>query len=397
MISKFRRPIIKNGDGARLVIGLMSGTSVDGIDAALVRIRGSGEHTEFALQKFLNVPYPPSLRRMIIANSDAAGARIDAVTTLDFLLGELFADAAIRVARQAGVPTTSVRLIGSHGQTIHHLPGRRALFGKRIRSTLQIGNISIIAARTGVPTVGNFRAADIAAGGTGAPLVPYFDYIALRSPAVSRAALNIGGIANITVVPKNCSLSRVSAFDTGPGNMIIDALMQRWYGRDCDDGGDIASQGKIVPQLLRWLLGHPFLKQRPPKSTGRETFGEQFVRQLLGQSQRFRRKDVITTVTEFTALSVYDQYARYVRPGCRIDELVVSGGGTHNMYLMDALTRYFAEADVLTSSSFGIDPDAKEAICFALLANETVSGNPSNVPRATGARRPAILGTIAFP
>ncbi len=381
----------------KLIIGLMSGTSADGIDAALLEVSGAGSAVKFRQLAFLTRRFPAGFKQFLLQNSYAGTARLDDITRLHFLLGEFFADAALMVARKAGMPISSIDLIGSHGQTIHHLPAPKLLFGKMIRSTLQIGCPSVIAKRTGVVTVGDFRAGDIAVGGSGAPLVPYFDYRTLRSRSAGRAALNLGGIGNITVLPKNCSPDEVYAFDTGPGNMIIDSLMQRFFHRPFDRGGSAAMAGRLLPTLLRRMMAHPYFRKRPPKSTGREMFGEEFIARLLRLGRGHRNRDIVTTAAEFTALSVYDQYLRFIRQRTAVQELIVSGGGVHNIYVMNALQRYFGGIAVKTIDSLRIDADAKEAICFALLANETIAGRPANLPGATGARKRTVLGTICLP
>ena len=381
----------------KLVIGLMSGTSADGVDAALVELTGSGPGTRQRLLAFRTYPYPRGYKEFLLKNSAAASARLDEIARLNMLIGELFADAARKIARTAGKRMPEIDLIGSHGQTVHHLPLRTALFGKSIRATLQIGSPVVIAKLTGVVTVGDFRTGDVAVGGTGAPLVPYFDYLLLRSKAKSRGVLNIGGIANITILPKGCSPGEVVAFDTGPGNMVIDGLMKKFYGKSCDKNGATAARGRLLPHLLHWMLQHPYFKSTPPKSTGRELFGETFIGGILRQGRGARKQDIIATVTEFTALSVYWHYAKYIRGRTRIHELFVSGGGVHNAYLMQALGRYFEGVRVLPTEARDIPSDAKEAICFAVLANETIAGNAANIPGATGARAPTILGAICLP
>jgi len=381
----------------KLIVGLISGTSADGIDAALIEVRNSGAKTRFHQRAFLTQPYPKGLKKLLFEQSDPATSGVDMIARCDFLLGELFAEAALRVAKKAGVSMEQVDLIGSHGQTIHHLPVPVRLHGKQIRATSQIGNISVIAKRTGAVTVGDFRPADIAAGGTGAPLVPFFDFLALRSTKAHRASLNIGGIANITVLPRACTLDHVYAFDTGPGNMIIDGLMRALFNKDFDTGGAAAARGKIVPKLLSHMMRHTYFRKSIPKSTGRELFGETYVRGILSRFGDHDRHDLLATATEFTALAIYDQYLRFIRRRTPVAELIVSGGGIHNASLMASLRRYFGEIRVSTSASYSIDPDAKEAVCFALLANETVCGNPSNVKGATGANRSTVLGTIAIP
>ncbi|MDI6765882.1 MAG: anhydro-N-acetylmuramic acid kinase [Bacteroidota bacterium] len=381
----------------KLVVGLMSGTSADGIDAVVVEIKGSGDRTKIRQLAFETYSYPKGFREFLFKNSNSETARLDDITRLDMLLAVFFSEAAKKIARKAGMNISHVDLIGSHGQTIHHLPIPISMFGKSIRSTMQIGNPSAIAKLTGVVTVGDFRSGDVALGGSGAPLVPIFDYLVLRSTTVNRAALNIGGIANITILPQNCSIKQVVAFDTGPGNMIIDNLMQQYYNLPFDRDGKIASNGKINPSLLTWLLKHPYLKIEPPKSTGREMFGEDFIQSIISKTRGKINQDLITTISEFTALSIYLSYLRFVQRKIKIQELLVSGGGAHNYYIMEALKRYFSGIKVIPIDEINICSDAKEAICFAFLANETISGNYGNVPNATGAKRQTVLGTICLP
>ena len=375
----------------------MSGTSADGIDTVLVEIRRHGKRSKVRQLAFRTYPYPRGLRKTLMRNSDNRTAKLDDVARLDALLASLFADAVKDLARREGIPMAKLDLIGSHGQTIRHLPGIHRMSGRPVRSTLQIGNPSIIAKLTGVITVGDFRPGDIAAGGTGAPLVPYFDFLMLRSMRKTRAALNIGGIANITLLPRNCTIEEVTAFDTGPGNMIIDGLMERLYGKRFDDGGRVASGGRIVTALLRKMSADAYFRIPPPKSTGRETFGEPWVRRILANGGAHKKEDLVATATEFTALSVFTQYSRFLRRRGPLDELFVSGGGSHNLYLLNALARYFSGVRVATTDTAGIPADAKEAVCFALLANETLHEHPANIPHATGARRATVLGVIGLP
>jgi len=381
----------------RTIIGLMSGTSADGIDAALIEARGSGTSTKIRILAFHTYPYPRGFKEFLLKNSNVTTARIDDIARLEVLVADFFADAALRLARSTGRSSADIDLIGSHGQTIHHLPRTRRLFGKSVRSTFQVGDPSIIAKRTGIVTVGNFRRGDIGVGGSGAPLVPLFDYLMFRSRSRNRLVLNIGGISNVTLLPSRCRQEDVTAFDTGPGNMVIDALVRQFYGRNFDHEGMIASQGVIDTSLLRYLLKHSFLRMHPPKSTGREMFGADFVRSLLNKGKKISPEDLITTVTEFTALSIFENYRRFIRSRLPADELIVSGGGTKNSYLMDALRQYFDGTRVVISDELGIPSDAKEAICFGVLANETIAGNPGNIPGATGARRKTILGSICLP
>jgi anhydro-N-acetylmuramic acid kinase len=381
----------------KLIVGLMSGTSADGIDAALVEIRGSGEKSLLRLLAYETYDYPRGYKQFLLKNSDTLTARLDDITRLDMLIATFFADAVKKIIRKANKHHDEIDLIGSHGQTIHHLPVTQKMFGKNIRGTMQIGNPSAIAKLTGIITVGDFRTGDVAVGGTGAPLVPLYDFLMLRSKKVIRAILNIGGIANITLLPKNCSIDHVLAFDTGPGNMVIDKLMQQFYNKPFDKNGETASEGKILPSLLFWLAQHKYFNLRPPKSTGREMFGDDFVKSILKKADGARKKDIISTVTEFTALSIYESYLKFIQPKRRIQELIVSGGGVHNKYIMGALRRYFDGISIITTDAAKIPIDAKEAMCFALLANETISGNPGNVPGATGAKKQTVLGTICLP
>lgn len=379
------------------MIGLMSGTSVDSIDAVLVEINGFGTSTKLKQWAFISYPYPKKYREFVLRNSLPGGSTVDTISQLNILMAHFFADAVHAVARKARVPLYKIDLIGSHGQTVHHIPLDRKLFGKKIHSTLQLGDPSTIAKLTGIPTVGNFRAADMALGGQGAPLVPYFDYLVFRSPAKNRVLLNIGGIANITLLKKNCSTNDIIAFDTGPGNMIIDAAAKKLYGKEFDTNGDIARRGNIVLSELRKLMSHKYFSRPLPKSTGREMFGKKFVEQIMRRCKNKKKEDILATVTEFTALSIFEQYNRFAKSTLgktQLDEVIVSGGGAFNKTLLDSLRRYFFPARILQSVDAGIDGDAKEALCFAVLANETIHEQPANVPSVTGAYQQTILGGI---
>lgn len=381
---------------SKLVVGLMSGTSADGIDAALVQITGNGVSTRIKQIDYGTYQYPKGFHELLLSNSLRGTGSVDLLCELNVLVAHFFADAVKKIARKAGIRLSAIDLIGSHGQTVHHLPIPKKVFGTNVRSTLQIGDPSTIAQLTGVPTVGDFRMADMAAGGEGAPLVPYFDFLLFRSKTKNRLLLNIGGIANVTVLPKNCSVSDVLAFDTGPGNMIIDALMSKWFRKNFDIGGQTAMRGEILPRLLLNLMSHPYFKKRPPKSTGREVFGASFLPLILRSTSNATREDLVATTTELTPFSVFDQYNRFIAHKMTADEILVSGGGAHNRAIMEALQDYFRPAPVRTIESLGFSSDAKEAACFAVLANETIAENPANIPRATGARRPVILGKICL-
>ncbi|MFY9724572.1 MAG: anhydro-N-acetylmuramic acid kinase, partial [Bryobacteraceae bacterium] len=351
-----------------------SGTSLDGIDVAIVE---AGLRARVRVIGFQSTAYPAAVRTSLLAVSNAA-THTSAISRLHFELGELYARAANRAMRRFG----RVELIGCHGQTIFH-EGRR--------STLQIGEPAVIAERTGVPVVANFRARDIAAGGEGAPLVPYADFLLFADAARARTALNIGGIANITVIPAGAQPEDVVAFDTGPGNMVIDALVreQTQGKRSFDRGGRLAAAGRIHRELLDELLGDAYYRRDPPKSTGREQYGAEFVERM--KRAKLPMRDLIATATALTAASI----AIGVRRGASADtELIVSGGGAHNPRIMAQLAAFLPEARIATTADYGIDIDAKEAVAFAMLAYETWHCRPGNLPSATGARRAVVLGSI---
>jgi anhydro-N-acetylmuramic acid kinase len=350
------------------VAGLISGTSVDGIDVAVVDIGDS-----IQVVAWRTVPYAPEVREAILSVSNAT-TNTASIARLNFLLGELFAEAV----KKSGVPLDTIQLIGSHGQTIFHEGEPVQFLGRKIASTLQIGDAAIIADRTGIETIADFRPSDIAAGGKGAPLVPFLDYQLFKHPELSRVALNIGGIANVTVIPANAKPEEVIAFDTGPGNMVMDALAQPF-----DRDGERARSGRVDEALLEQLLADPYYRRDPPKSCGREQYGAEFVSKTGID---------VATATELTVRSIALAIEGY--PATR--EVIVSGGGAHNVYLMERL-RAALKPRVTTSAEFGVDVDAKEAILFAVLAHQTYYGLPGNLPSATGARKPVILGKISRP
>jgi anhydro-N-acetylmuramic acid kinase len=383
-----------------LVLGLMSGTSADGIDVALARISGAPPNLNAKLLGHTSVKFPSAVRKEILRVAEQHSITAGTLSQLNFRLGELFADAALAACRKFRIPVKKIALIGSHGQTIFHQGSPIPYFGSRTASTLQIGEPSVIAAHTGITTVGDFRPADIALGGQGAPLVPYADYLLYRHKKFGRVSLNLGGIANITVLPRAAQPQQVFAFDTGPANMLIDALVSHFTRgrRRFDENAWLASQGRSVPALLDDLLRDPYLKLAPPKSTGREYYGNAYVKKLLALGRRYRAKpnDLIRAATIFTALSVVDALNRFVIPKSKIHQLIVSGGGAHNPLILAQLSAALPGIEVLPSGRLGIPEDAKEAFAFALLAYETFHQRPANRPSATGARGPAILGKISY-
>ncbi len=370
----------------RRVVGLLSGTSADGTDAALVEISGAGPSTHARLVAFESVPYDAALRARL---HDARRASAEKLCELHVLMGETFARAALAVAAKAGLGARDIDLVGSHGQTVSHMP--RSAFP--VGATLQIGEASIIAELIGAPVVCDFRVRDVAAGGEGAPLVPLADYYLFRSPGRIRALQNIGGIANVTIVAHD--LAGLVAFDTGPGNMPLDAVARAASAgaESFDRGGARAARGQIDAALVAELHRLPFFDRPPPRSTGREEFGDAWLAPLFG---RFvgRLDDLAATMTRFVAESIQRAYVRWVFPRTTVDELLVSGGGVHNATLMAHLAALFAPLPVRSTADVGLDPDAKEAVAFAILANETLFGLPGNIPGVTGARGPRVLGKI---
>jgi anhydro-N-acetylmuramic acid kinase len=349
------------------VAGLISGTSTDGIDVAVVDIDDG-----IKVIATTTVPYPPDVREAILSVSNAT-THTATIARLNFLLGELFAEAV----RAAGVPLATIELIGSHGQTIFHEGEPVEFLGRKIASTMQIGEAAIIAERTGIETISDFRPSDMAAGGKGAPLVPFLDYQLFRHPAIARVALNIGGIANVTVIPAGAHAEDVIAFDTGPGNMVIDALAPPY-----DRNGERARAGRVNQALLEQLLDDPYYRREPPKACGREQFGAEFVA---------RTGIDVATATELTIRTIALAIGKYTAT----KEVIVSGGGAHNGYMMERLAAVL-KPRVTTSAEFGVNVDSKEAILFAVLAYETHQRRVGNLPSATGARTATILGKVSY-
>lgn len=368
-----------------IVVGLMSGTSMDGVSAALVEINCKGVNLGVEFIKYEVTSYPEELKARLLRL--ASSGDVKELCYLNFAVGEVFANAVLRILDEE----TKIDLIGSHGQTVCHLSVEN-----NHTYTLQIGEPDIIAERTGVTTVADFRPRDIAAGGQGAPLIPYVDYKLFRSSEKNRVLLNIGGIANLTYLPAGARIDQIIAFDTGPGNMIIDQLIRIITSgkEEYDKNGKLAAQGKVNPKLLSQLMNHPFIKKPPPKSTGRKDFGIEFAENLYHEAGKLNlaEKDLVATVTAFTAQSIFRNSQNYLGP---IDELIVSGGGTHNGTLMSMLEERF-ECEIVTTDRFGIPAQAKEAVGFALLAYQTYRRQVNNVPSATGADHPTILGKISW-
>jgi anhydro-N-acetylmuramic acid kinase len=381
----------------RRVVGLISGTSADGIDAALVEVSGVGLRARLRLLAGLTDPFPPVDREELFCMFTPQTATVDRLCAFNFRVGELFAHAALAVIAQAGLERSEVDLIGSHGQTVWHIPAPHG-------ATLQIGEPAVIAERTGLPVVADFRVADMAAGGGGAPLASYFDLVVFRDPARTRAVQNIGGIGNVTYLPARgpdgCGPDDVLAFDTGPGNMVIDAVVaDLTQGEQTfDRNGVMAARGRVDPAWLQELLADPYLHQPPPKTTGREVYGHPFAQRLLSEARRRRLApdDTVATVSALTADSIIAAYRAFLLPLGGLHEVVLSGGGAANAFLRRRIEVALG-IPVRTSEELGVNGKLKEAMLFALLASDAVAGVPTNVPRATGASGPRVLGKFVPP
>ena len=387
----------------KLVIGLMSGTSVDGIDAAIVEVTGYGLETEVDLIAFETFPFPSGVPQRILALCHPDTGRVDDICEMNFYIGHLFTEAVKHILQKSGMRAGNIDLIGSHGQTIHHLPKdtNTACNVSRYPSTLQIGEPAVIAHETGIPTIADFRVADMAAGGQGAPLVSYPDYLLFHDGEKTVGLLNIGGIANLTVLPANGTFDSVCAADTGPGNMCIDAVITEITEgvERYDKNGTRAAQGTAHQPLINEWLKHPFFQLSPPKTTGREMFGHTYAMECLAacREHKLSDNDCIATLTELTVQTIADYIQRFITGQNPIDTLYVSGGGVHNQSIMRRLSELLADTAVESVDNSGISADAKEAIAFAILANETLHGNAGNLPSATGASVRKILGKFVCP
>jgi anhydro-N-acetylmuramic acid kinase len=406
------------GKKTMIVAGVMSGTSADGINVALVRVgeaRTSGSRTKaLASSRFrgrvarghtikllghAEYRYPAKVRAAILAAMNGESARVADLARLSFLLGELYADAVLNAQRKFRV---NAELVGCHGQTLYHQGEPRPFMGRTVAATWQTGEGAIVAARVGVPAVSDFRPSDMAAGGKGAPLVPYLDFLLFRDPKIGRILQNVGGIANLTEIPAGPSTGNISAFDTGPGNMVIDAVTETLFGRPFDRDGKIAAEGLVLKPVLEQILKRKFFRAKPPKTAGREEFGREFVGDFLRQCAGFRKEDLVATATALTARSIGDAVRRFIihKPGSQnaIGEMILSGGGARNATLVAMLAEDLAPLGIRLrfSDEFGIPSQAKEAMAFAVLAYETWNRRPSNVPSATGAKRAVVLGKISY-
>lgn len=390
-----------------LCLGLISGTSVDGIDAALVRITGAGPGAEVELVAFQSSPYPDPVRAELLALYDDPADAVMRLCSLNVVIGEYFAEAAQMLCSAHDIDPADLQVIGSHGQTVWHQPAHDPAMPISTPSTLQIGEPSVVAARTGAPVIADFRVADMAVGGQGAPLAPYFDWVVHGDIELNRCVQNIGGIGNVTWVPASADMGDVRAFDTGPGNILIDGLVTLFTNgeRTYDEDGELAATGMVDEEILESLLDDPYLAMAPPKTTGREVYGMEQCRELVttaglapgclrdgDETVRQRACDLIATATMFTARSIADAYRNWLP--AMPDEVIVNGGGSRNPTLMTMLNDLLAPIPVQPSDEHGVDADAKEAMAFALMAHDALAGLPTNVPGATGASRAIPLGKL---
>jgi anhydro-N-acetylmuramic acid kinase len=379
-----------------IVAGVMSGTSADGVDVALVRLRGQGNYLHLDLLGHHHFDYPKPMRLAVLAAMNAAKTSVPELARLNFRLGEFYADAV----RQAQKKTRAgkLELVGCHGQTIYHQGEAKIYLGKKIACTWQTGEGAIVAARLGVPVVSDFRPADMAAGGKGAPLVPFLDFVIFRDSYQGRIVQNIGGIANLTAIPAKSDLRDILAFDTGPGNMVMDQLMQMLFSKPYDRNGAVARTGSILKPVLEEMLQAPYFQRKPPKTAGREEFGREYAQAFLRECGQAAKADIIATATALTTHSISRAVEQFVLPRGKYRQFIVSGGGTRNQTLLRMLQDEIAKHGLKLkhSGDYGIPNQAKEAVAFALLAYQTWLRQPGNVPSATGATKPAVLGKISY-
>lgn len=383
---------------SRLVIGIMSGTSADGVDAALCRISGHGAGTELEQLGFCFSPFEEAVRNEILRLASGKSSEAADYCKMNFLLGELYAETAMKLCDELSIDPKSIDLIGSHGQTFWHIPQDEEYMGRRFKSTFQLGECSVLTERFGCPVVGDFRVRDVAAGGLGAPLVPYSEFLIYRSPTQCVALQNIGGIGNITCLRPDCSMEEVFAFDTGPGNMLIDAV----YGEITegefrfDEGGSFAAQGEVSKALLDYLMEDEYLVKKPPKTTGREYYGPAYVGRIIQKALELNLSDVdlLATVTAYTAETIKYSVEHFfpVKP----DRLIIGGGGSMNKTLVRMIAAALPGCEVLTNEQLGYDSNAKEALAFAVLANEAIHAGANNIPTVTGANGPVVMGKISL-
>ena len=377
----------------KLAVGIMSGTSLDGIDILITEIEGTSTRTKVNPIAFRTYPFEPLLLNKIKKAFHQDSSSPELLCSLNFELGEAFANAVKRLVKEENLKMDDIDFIASHGQTIFHIAEESEGL---VKSSLQLDEGAVIANLCNVTTVSNFRASDITAGGQGAPLVPYADFIMFSSPIMNRAIHNIGGIANQTVLPKGSKIDDVFAFDSGPGNMMIDYATKELFNKPFDQDGRIARSGKIIPDMIYELLSHPYLKKIPPKSTGRELFGDQYTENIIKKYHNYPKADIIKTLTYFTAKTIINSYKDFVLQKVNLDEIIFCGGGSYNTYLLEMIAQELPEIKIMRLEDLGYGSASKEALAFVILANETLNLQPSNVKSATGASRHVILGQVNY-
>jgi anhydro-N-acetylmuramic acid kinase len=386
----------------RLIVGLMSGSSLDGIDAALMRVKGRGENTSYDMIEFDYMPFEVDTQSSVMDLFEYQSSTVDKVCIMNVILGELFAKAVLGVVAKAGYSPEVIDLIGVWPLSVYHVPGRsnpQELLGYRTGAVLQLGDLNVIAERTGITTIGSFCARDIAVGGNGAPLTGVGDYTLYHHPEKNRVVQNIGGIANANLVPAHGGLTSMIGFDTGPGNMLIDAVVRHLTnGRlHYDEDGRMALAGRVDSELLGHFMQDPFIQGTPPKAAGRENFGEHFARKFMAMAKEkgLADNDMVATATALTVESIAHSYERYFMPHASLDEVIVGGGGALNLALMQMLRQRLSPIPIKVDEDYGISSFAKEAMYMGFLANETLAGRPNNVPSITGGSRPVVMGLIA--
>ena len=376
-----------------LAVGLMSGTSLDGIDAVLCEVNGKGKSTKIKQLAFETYPLPNEVKKKIEACAVNEAVEMAMITSLNFELGELFGDAVLNLCKNYDLPIEHLDFVASHGQTLYHQPDATEEY---MASTLQMGESALIAAKCGCPVVSDFRTMDMAVGGQGAPLVPYSEYILYQEEEKNIGLQNIGGIGNMTIIPAKARTEDIIAFDTGPGNMMIDSAMNILFNKEYDESGRIAQTGKLIVPLQNELKKHPYLTKELPKTTGREDFGGHLTRKIIAMYRKEKPEDIIATLTWFTAYSIASNYIDFILPILSLDRLIIGGGGSHNKTLLKYLVEMIPNVKILIQEDIGYSSDAKEAIAFVILGNQTLQQEISNIPSATHARKEAILGKIQY-
>jgi anhydro-N-acetylmuramic acid kinase len=389
---------MKKVNGEKYAIGLMSGTSVDGIDAVLISITSSGLSTKYKQLGFITLPYNKNEQKELLELASGTVGGSKRLLEMDVYLGEKFRDAAVLLCKQCSISKNEIDFIGSSGHTFYHLPNKTKYLEKEVSGTMQLGEPSFLNEKFNCPVVSDFRVRDMAAGGQGAPLVPYTEFILFRSSTKNIALQNIGGIGNITILPKNCTSNEVKAFDTGPGNMIIDNLVNIFTkGKlSYDKDAQIAKKGKLNESLLNYLLDDDYLSKDIPKSTGREKYSKEYVKNIIefSSQKNISVEDIIYTVTYFTAKTIEIGIKNFAKVD--LDTLIIGGGGSHNSVILDSLKTLLPTIEVLTFEDIGLNSDSKEAVAFAVLANETLNGISNNLLSVTGAKHPVIMGKISY-